>query len=399
MLKSPVNMQPLILAIETSCDETAAAVVQGTQILGFETYSQMAKHAEFGGVVPSIAKLEHQLKIDGVIASALSRAEVSLAQIEAIAVTVGPGLAIALEVGVNKAKELALSLGKPLITVNHMLGHLFSPLASQEVDILKFPALGVLISGNHSEFVLLTDLKSKMKLGETLDDACGEAFDKFARLVGLPYPGGPEVSRITAVARPDYELTEKKSNGSLVLTARHLVTGKELSLPIPLAMTNEPNLSYSGLKTAVKNLVAAEIGVDSLQNVQDIAGLVKQKGIPVEAVQQLCVLFESAAFLQITKALDKIVKKHTDLQTIVLGGGVIANSYFREQMTNFATKHSIQLYIPTFELSTDNAGMIGVAASIQWQQAHQPGESLENCGIFTTSEQIALIDRNPSLQI
>lgn len=397
MLKSHVKMEPTILAIETSCDETAAAVVKGMLVLGQETYSQLAKHASFGGVVPSIAKLEHELKIDEVINSALNRAQMTLDQMDMIAVTIGPGLAIALEVGVNKAKNLALELNKPLIAVNHMAGHLFSALANKLSLEIEYPSLGILVSGGHSEFILMQSLDSMVKIGETLDDACGEAFDKFARLVGLPYPGGPEVSKISMKVRDEYKLSEKNINGSLILNAKHIKTSKVLSLPIPLAYDKSFNLSYSGLKTAVKNLVASEIGVSNLQNVQDIAQLVKEKGLSASSVEHLCLLFESAAFLQIEKALEKVIKKNPDLKAIILGGGVVANSYFRDQMSTFAERHSLNLHIPTFELSTDNAAMIGIAAGMQCQLAQSNNKRAEEYGIFTVIEDIKKLDRQPGL--
>lgn len=397
MLKLNMFSDKIILAIETSCDETAAAVVKGNKILGQEVYSQLEKHQSYGGVVPTIAKLEHELKIDNVINAALNRAQMPLKSVEAIAVTIGPGLAIALEVGVRKAKELATLLNVPLIAVNHMFGHLVSGYVSRETSDAAFPALGILISGGHSEFLLVENLNNIKKIGETLDDACGEAFDKFARMVGLAYPGGPKVAAIASSVRDNFTFSVKKESSGTKLEALNNYSGRKLALPIPLANNPEFNLSYSGLKTAVKNLIAQELGISNKQNIQNISDISNTSTLNEDFIQHLCVLFETTAFEHIKITIQKILKHNPKIKTLIVGGGVVANTYFRELLEDFCRDSSIDLIISPKELSTDNAAMIGIAASTQLYNAEKSINNATDSQVYYDLQDITSLDRNPSL--
>lgn len=397
-----MQIQPTILAIETSCDETAAAVVKGTDIVGQETYSQLSTHAEFGGVVPSLAKLEHQRKIEPVINAALNRANLPLENVEAVAATFGPGLAIALEIGLQKAKEIAVSKNVPLVAINHMHGHMFSSFAEQDISSAQLPALAILVSGKHTELVLVKSLQGFTVIAETLDDACGEAFDKFARLVGLPYPGGPAVSRKAKLVEPQITLTTKQENGTLFCVTYNNATGIELKLPIPLARAESANFSYSGLKTAIKNIVSKELGVTPEQNIQDIAEYVVENPLPEETVNHLCYLFQATAFLQIKFGINKVLKLYPQIKEFWLGGGVVANEYFRDMIEEMAAEYGVVLRVPTRDLSTDNAAMIGIAAALQWQNWQQSGGELSNStkfGIYFDKDEISRVDRVPNLPI
>ncbi len=277
-----------ILAIETSCDETCAAVTEGRRVLSNVIFSQIDLHRKYGGVFPSLAKREHERKIEPVVERALKIAGVKIEGVEAIAVTFGPGLVIALEVGVKKAKELALKYRKPLIPVNHLEGHLYSSFAQNrngrpETEI-KFPFLGLIVSGGHTSLVLVKDYSDYQVIGYTLDDAIGESLDKAAKMLGLGYPGGPIIEELA-----------KKGNQEF------------LKLPIPLAREQTLNFSYSGLKTAFKYQLEKISAKKKIRHLSDLAAS-----------------FQQAAFRQIIDRLKKaLIKKGPTFLTA--GGGVIAN--------------------------------------------------------------------------
>jgi N6-L-threonylcarbamoyladenine synthase len=380
-----VSNSPLTLTIETSCDETAVAISRGTEILSNVVYSQLELHAQYGGVVPGIAKLAHQQKIDEVINTALNRAEVSLEQIETLAVTVGPGLAIALEVGVNKAKELAKQLNIPLIAVNHMEGHLLSSFANQDFAQAQLPALGLLVSGGHTEFILIEKLGKYEKVGETLDDACGEAFDKCAHLLGLPYPGGPAIARLADVAMPNLTINYKQQHQSYLLIATSNLTKQTYTLTIPMAGNPSLDVSYSGLKTAMKQLIAGLAGVDQKLNIQETGA---NAALPIEFTAELAAVFQVAAFRMLELKLQKALQKYPSIKELWLGGGVIANSYFRSLVTQFAHQNQLILRLPAKELTTDNAAMIAIAAYRQWLD-----------GNYLTPNQHDQLDRQPNLTL
>ncbi len=353
-----------ILSIDTSCDETAAAVTVGRRVLSNIIWSQVDVHRPWGGVVPDLARKEHQKHLGEVIQLALARANanskrfrlpwrINWKTIDAIAVTQGPGLAIALEVGIKKAKELAKKHRIPLIAVNHMEGHLLSPLAQNakahvpkgEPSIKKMPTLGLLISGGHTQLVLVKKIGDYQLLGETLDDAAGEAFDKVAKMLDLGYPGGPIIEELARQGNP-----------------RHF------QLPVPMARDSSLNFSFSGLKTAC---------------------LYKLRAIPKKEKDRQF-LADFAADFQATLAKAITIKLKRALETyrpkqIFLGGGVINNLYVRQQIRLVAKKYQVPVFVPfSRRLIGDNAAMIGIAAFFKAQK----GEFVKN---------INLLDRQPNL--
>ncbi len=343
-----------ILAIETSFDETAVAISQDDMILANVISSQFELHKKWGGVVPSIAQRAHRERIDAVLNEALQRSKVKLEEIDVFAVTYGPGLAIALEVGVNKAKELATHYQKPLIAVNHMVGHIYANLAKTKsgkaaLATIDYPALALLASGNHTEIVLLKGELDFEILGATLDDAMGEAYDKVARMLGLGYPGGPI---ITALA--------KEGNA------------EAYNFPIPMKQSGDLNFSFSGLKTSVLYTVKKLLADDR--------ELTKQEIIDVAAS------FQHAAFTSIILKLTQAVKQY-NIKQVVLGGGVIANTDFRKALREALKPLGATVHYPNLKkLCTDNAAMIAVAAYYQYQK-----------GDVVTD--IAALDRNPVLSL
>lgn len=338
-----------ILAIETSCDETAAAVIENTTILSSVRYTQTT-HAEFGGVVPSLAKRGHEERIDSIIDRSLLDAGLKLTQIDAIAVTSGPGLAIALEVGISKAKELATKFNKPLITVNHIEGHLLSPLAntSPSFPLLSLGeggrrqgevCLGLVASGGHTELILVEEIGKYKILAQTMDDALGEALDKAARILGMPYPGGALLEKAAALGNP-----------------------KKYLLPLPMAGREDQNqLSYSGLKAAFGRLVnqLSSSPVEQLSSQQ---------------VNDLAASFQNRAFEHLTRVITKsITLSNPPLNlrgggqgVMLVGGGVIANQELRKRLTKLGEELGMTVHFAPMELTGDNAAMIGIAASFKY---------------------------------
>lgn len=416
-----------ILSIETSCDETAVSIIEASgdlaspkfSILGNALYSQISTHAEYGGVFPALAKREHTLNLVPMLKLATSHAfDVSLTsstqsrenspaqngnieltdelrkqileilsrendlgpalleflnthevyEVDAIAVTQGPGLEPALWVGISFAKALAVALNKPLIPINHMEGHIVSVLTeSSELNnanspqannansshtenpntpTVQFPTLALLISGGHTELVLSKDWHQYEIIGQTVDDAVGEAFDKVARIVGLPYPGGPMISKLAKESREE-ELKKKYPE-------------LDWQLPRPMIKSLDFNFSFSGLKTAVLYAVR-----DRLQQKE------KEKGTPesveLSDIEQkiLAEEFENAVTDVLTYKTHRAIEE-TNAQTLIIGGGVIANTYIREAFKKVATETGVALFTPSISLSTDNSVMIGVAGYLRW---------------------------------
>ena len=333
-----------ILAIETSCDETAIAILECTgdeksakfTVLGNALLSQVEIHKEYGGVVPMLAKREHQKNLPHILNEALEKANVPLQDIDAVAVTAGPGLEPALWVGINFAKALALTWDKPLVAVNHMEGHVLASLLEKtgeqfSISNLQFPILALLISGGHTELVLMKKWLEYELIGQTRDDAVGEAFDKVARMLKLPYPGGPEISRLAESTRSNLNTN---SQGSTL----------RIKLPRPMIDSGTCDFSFAGLKTAVLYL---------LKKIPDIKE--KEK-------QHIAHEFENSVtdvlWKKTTLALDQ-----TGAKTLVIGGGVSANTHIRRTFTeNISKEYSdVMLKIPSVELTTDNAVMIAIA--------------------------------------
>lgn len=331
-----MNSLITVLAIDTSCDDTAAAVVQGTTILSNIIASQTQLHKPYGGVFPTVAKQAHKENIAPVVALALKRARVQWSEIEAIAVTQGPGLAPALEVGIAYAQELAQQHTLPLIPVNHLEGHLLSVLAQPQRRSKKltstqpqFPALGLVISGGHSLFVLIKDIGEYEILGSTIDDAAGEALDKIGRMLGLGYPAGPVI-----------EVFAHKGNP------------RAYEFPLPMTTSGDFNVSFSGMKTFARNLITKLTE--------------KNRSLTKQEIYDFCASIQYAIFRHIMYKLSKILLKH-EVEEIWLGGGVAANITLRKTLRQ--TAKPLRVRVPyTTRLTQDNAAMIGVVAALKLQQ-------------------------------
>lgn len=308
-----------ILAIETSCDESGVAIVaRGKEILANEVASQIETHALFGGVVPEIASRQHLLALNPLIRKAMDKAQLSWDQIDALAVTQGPGLVGALLIGVATAKALAWALGKPLLAVNHMAGHIYANMLSDEE--VKFPLLCLVVSGGHTELIYMPGDMEFQVLGQTRDDAAGEAYDKVARVLDLGYPGGPALDRLAGQGRAVMDL--------------------------PRTMLEEESLdfSFSGLKTAVLNQI----------------NTARQQGISLEKAD-VAASFQ-AAVVDVLLAKTVMAVEKVNPSTLLLAGGVAANSLLRERIGGLALERGLSLRVPPPNLCTDNAAMIGAAA-------------------------------------
>lgn len=312
---------PTVLAIESSCDETAAAVVCDRHILSSVVSSQILTHALYGGVVPEIAARQHVETINHAIAQAYRESGKTWADIDGIAVTTAPGLIGALMVGVTAAKTLAMLHQKPLIAVHHLEGHICSALLADLT--LEPPFLCLLVSGGHSSIILVKDYTDYQVMGKTRDDAAGEAFDKVARLLGLGYPGGPAIDKIAIAGNPQ---------------AFKLPQGKIADAPY--------DSSFSGLKTAVLRLTQKLSPNGEELPIADIAAS-----------------FQEAVAAALTTRTIKCAIAH-NLSTIVAVGGVAANSALRSRLVTMASEHQIRAIFPPLSLCTDNAAMIGCAGAI-----------------------------------
>lgn len=306
-----------ILAIETSCDETAAAVIEnGTRILSNIIASQTDLHAQYGGVFPEVASRKHIEVIYAVIAQAMQQAHIGFDDLDAIAVTEGPGLVGSLLVGVNMAKGLALARGKPLIGVNHIEGHIYSLWLTEMVDEIEFPLLTLVVSGGHTELYLMRGHGDYVHLGGTLDDAAGEAFDKVGRLLGLPFPGGPAIDKAA-------------------------VSGNPAAYEFPRAVMDQEygyDFSFSGLKTAVMRRTRR----------------FEQGRLPVN---DLAASFQAAVIEVLVTKTAQAAADH-NVTAVHLTGGVSANRGLRQAMSELP----IPVRYPPLILCTDNAAMIGAAA-------------------------------------
>ena len=328
-----------ILAIETSCDETAAAVTEGTRILSSVKWTQL-EHGDWGGVVPSLARRVHEERIDGIAEQALSEAGCQIVDIGAIAVTVGPGLAIALEVGIRKAKELANKYKKPLIAVNHIEGHILSPLAMGAKP--KFPALALVVSGGHTELDLVSEIGKYKIIAEKIDDALGEALDKAARMLGIPYPGGAGLEKMA-----------REGNS------------KAYPLPLPMAGREDQNqFSYSGLKTAMKRLVD-QLSVNGSQ-------------LSEQMVNDLAAGFQHRAFEHLIRVTRKSIQNlGVDVHDLLVGGGVAANQELRSKILELGKELGIQVHFSPNELFGDNAAMIGIVAGFKAEKGQFVRDAIE----------------------
>ena len=325
-----------ILSIDTSCDETACAITSDTKILSNVIWSQVKDHANFGGVMPSLAQRMHQERIDFVVNKALTNAHCSPSTVDYIAVTVGPGLSIALGVGVNKAKELANKYNKKLIAVNHLEGHLLSVFANNKLQIsnVKFPMMGLVVSGGNTLLVKINKIGEYETLAQTADDALGEALDKAARMLGLCYPGGAILEKFAKLGDP-----------------------AKYKLPIPMVGQEQRKIfSYSGLKTSM------------MRKIQELR--IKNEKISKQDVYDLAASFQNAAFSHLIRVVQYAISHMPyDIKHLLVGGGVSANIEIRKRLRHMGEQFDFKVSFPySKKLTGDNAAMIGIAAYFKAQR-------------------------------
>ncbi|MCK4918378.1 MAG: tRNA (adenosine(37)-N6)-threonylcarbamoyltransferase complex transferase subunit TsaD [Candidatus Pacebacteria bacterium] len=426
-----------ILSIETSCDETAISILEAKgvfgdaenpvkfKILANTLISQIDIHKEYGGVFPALAKREHAKNLIPILRKTLEEAKlnnqitktknpwesntqveeileresdllklfleyiptIKIPEIDAIAITQGPGLEPALWVGINFAKALSLVWKKPLIPVNHMEGHLLSSFIgsesktqSQKSKEIEFPAIGLLISGGHTELILMEKFREYKKIGQTRDDAIGEAFDKVARMMDLPYPGGPEISKLAQIQR------EKQIDS---------VPSTNIKLPRPMLNTDNFDFSFSGLKTAVlyliknlkKDLLAGKAGNS-------------RNELPEEIKEEIALEFENAVTEILLKKSEKAIAKY-QAKTLILGGGVIANNHIRQSFESLSSRGTdLEILIPEREFSTDNAIMIGIAGYFKYmEQNPKPLIGQKKKGQLQTATDLVNLQANGNLKL
>jgi len=315
----------LVLGVESSCDETGVALYDSVHgLLAHALYSQIAMHAEYGGVVPELASRDHIRRVLPLTRQVMAESGRSLAELDGIAFTQGPGLAGALLVGAGMARALAFALGIPAVGVHHLEGHLLSPLISDTPP--EFPFVALLVSGGHTQLMHVSGVGRYTLLGETLDDAAGEAFDKTAQLLGLGYPGGPALSKLAATG-----------------------DARRFTLPRPMLNSGDFDFSFSGLKTAVLTLV-------------------KKQG--KEQAADIAAAFQAAAVeVLVTKSLAACV--HSGASRLVVAGGVGANTHLRERLTREAEQRGITVFYPRMEFCTDNGAMIAFAGAQRLAHANR----------------------------
>jgi N6-L-threonylcarbamoyladenine synthase len=314
----------LILAIESSCDDTSAAVIKDGAVLSNVTATQTI-HEKYGGVVPEVASRKHQINIIPVVKAALDKANVNKTELTAIAVTKGPGLLGSLIVGVSFAKSLSLSLGIPLINVNHMKAHILAHFAEDPKP--PFPFLCLTVSGGHTQIVKVTAPLEMEILGTTIDDAAGEAFDKSGKIMGLKYPAGPEIDKLAQNGKPIFNFAEPKVDGL--------------------------NFSFSGLKTSILYFLKAQ--------------LKENPDFIDENLSDICASVQHQIVYILIKKL-KQAASETGINQIAIAGGVSANSSLRKALKETGEEFGWTTFIPAFQYCTDNAGMIGVAAEFSYQK-------------------------------
>ena len=305
-----------ILGIESSCDETSCSIVKNGRVdIGTSISTQISIHKNYGGVVPEIASREHVKNITFVIEECLEKAQMKIEDIDAIAITYGPGLIGSLLIGLEAAKTLSFIYNKPLIPVHHIAGHIYANSLEKE---MKFPLLALVVSGGHTELVLMKDHYKFEKLGGTLDDAIGECYDKVARVLGLEYPGGPKVDKLAHMGKPTYKL------------------------PIPMN-DDSYNFSFSGLKSAVINLNHNLEQRNEQLNKEDLA-----------------TSFQNVAITEIINKTRKAIKEE-NIKNLIVAGGVAANQGLREEVTKLGKELGVDVTIPSMKYCTDNATMIAAA--------------------------------------
>lgn len=322
-----------ILAIESSCDETSVSIIENGQTeIATVVLTQMDVHALYGGVVPEIASRHHIENITIVIEECLNKANMTMEEIDAIAIAYAPGLIGSLLIGLQAAKTLSLIYNKPLIPVHHIAGHIYS---NNLVKPMKFPLIALVVSGGHTDLIYMKEDYSFDKIGGTLDDAVGEAYDKVARVMGLPYPGGPLVDKLAHEGEDTY------------------------SLPLPLD-DDSYNFSFSGLKSAVINLIHNE----------------KQKGNEINNAN-LATSFQNRVVEILTKKTMRALKEY-DVKNLIIAGGVAANKGLRARITELCEQNNINLTIPPMKYCTDNAAMVGAAGYFAYKLGRTAGLDLNS---------------------
>ncbi|MFU8946044.1 tRNA (adenosine(37)-N6)-threonylcarbamoyltransferase complex transferase subunit TsaD [Mycetocola zhadangensis] len=328
---------PLVLGIETSCDETGIGIVRGSTLLSNTIASSMDEHARYGGVVPEVAARAHLEEMVPALKQAVAEAGIALDDVDAIAVTTGPGLSGALMVGVGAAKALAVALDKPIYAVNHLVGHVGADILDPSGTPFEYPTIALLVSGGHTSLLLVRDIVNDVELlGETIDDAAGEAFDKVARILGLPYPGGPQIDRVAADGDP-----------KAIRFPRGLSRPKDME-------KHRYDFSFSGLKTAVARWVEQK----------------QDAGLDVPVADVAAGFREAVADVLITKALAACADY--GVPRLLLGGGVVANARVREMATERARAAGVALRIPPLSLCTDNGAMIAELGAQLIMAGHAP---------------------------
>ena len=321
----------LVLGIETSCDETAAAIVRdGREIVSSIIASQIETHKRFGGVVPELASREHLDKIVPIVEEAFAQAKVGRELIDGIAVTVGPGLVGSLLVGVSYAKAMAFALNKPLVGVNHIEGHIYS--VAFDNPPVAHPALALIVSGGHTNVFFVPEPGKYKVIARTRDDAAGEAFDKVAKMLGLGYPGGPIIERLAREGNP-----------------------RAVQFSIPRMGDGRPDFSFSGLKTAVTKYVR-ETGLHPVTNGEE----------PSQGIKDLAASFQSIVVRSLVGTTERVAKDYPP-RTLIVAGGVACNGVLREASRQAAEHLGIPVYFPSTHLSTDNAAMIAAAGTAKLQ--------------------------------
>jgi N6-L-threonylcarbamoyladenine synthase len=313
--------QPIVLGLESTCDETGVGIVKGNRLLANALHSSMDEHSKYGGVVPEVAARAHLEAVRPTLQKALNEAGITMAEVDAIAVANGPGLAGALMVGIGAAKGLALAYNKPIYAVNHLVGHVGADVL--ERGAVELPTIALLVSGGHTSLLLVRDLLEDVQLlGETIDDAAGEAFDKVARLLGLPYPGGPQIDKLAAEGNPN-----------AVRFPRGLTLPKDME-------KHRYDFSFSGLKTAVARHVEKLEDAGQAYSKPDVAAS----------------FTEAVVDVLLSKAINACTEH--GVSRLLLGGGVVANARLRQEAQARCGKAGIELRIPRFSLCTDNGAMI-----------------------------------------
>lgn len=353
------HRDPVIIAFDTSCDDTSCAILRGRNVLSSIVSSQVEIHAQWGGVVPDIARREHEKNINMVYEEALRKAKINIEDVDYVSATYGPGLAIDLEIGLAFAKNLAIKYGKPFVPVNHMEGHMYSGLLLNskgtglvlcDVNDL-FPALALLISGKHTELIYVEKIGTYTKLGETLDDAVGEAFDKVGRMLNFGYPGGPVVC----------EFAKRGKSGNIKFT-------------IPMKNSGDMNFSYSGLKTS------------ALYKLKELRESGKQDK---EFVYDFCRGFLDAVIESLYVKLRMALEKNPKVKSLFVGGGVFNSEEIVRKIGNIAKEYDLKYIYSDKEYRGDNAAMIGISGYFN---------ILQNKYV-TDIEEIEKIDRDPKLSL